>query len=39
MQKMHIANSDKSVALTLMIAESNPTEKEMMVNVIINLIN
>jgi prophage maintenance system killer protein len=27
------------VALTLMIAESNPNEKEMMVNVIINLIN
>ena len=27
------------VALTLMIAESNPKEKEMMVNVIINLIN
>ena len=27
------------VALTLMIAESNPNEKEMMINVIINLIN
>ncbi len=27
------------VALTLLIAESNPTEKEMMINVIINLIN
>lgn len=27
------------VALTLMIAESNPSEKEMMINVIINLIN
>lgn len=27
------------VALTLMIAESNPTEKEMMINVIINLMN
>ena len=27
------------VALTLMIAESNPNEKEMMVNLIINLIN
>ena len=26
------------VALTLMIAESNPNEKEMMINVIINLI-
>lgn len=27
------------VALTLMIAESNPNEKEMMINVIVNLIN
>jgi hypothetical protein len=27
------------VALTLLIAESNPAEKEMMINVIINLIN
>ena len=27
------------VALTLLIAESNPSEKEMMINVIINLIN
>lgn len=27
------------VALTLMIAESNPTEKEMVINVIINLMN
>ena len=27
------------VALTLMIAESNPEEKEMMINVVVNLIN
>lgn len=27
------------VALTLLIAESNPIEKEMMIKVIINLIN
>ena len=32
-------NNNTLVALTIMIAESNPNEKEIMVNVIINLIN
>ncbi|WP_256867572.1 Fic family protein [Winogradskyella forsetii] len=31
--------NDTLVALTLMIAESNPKEKELLINVIINLIN
>ena len=39
MQKMHIADSDKPVALALLIAESKPEEKETIVKVIVNLIN
>lgn len=49
MQKMHIAGSDKPVAfysadnalvaLTLLIAESRPDEKETIAKVVVNLIN
>ena len=44
-QFLYTTNSDKKisnstlVALTLMIAESNPKEKELIINIIINLIN
>ncbi len=39
MQKMHIPNSDNVlVALTLMIAESHPNDKDMMIKVVVNLL-
>jgi len=42
MQKMHIAGADKPatlVAMTLLIAESRPDEKDVLTRVVVNLIN